>query len=212
MGLSVVLGNAMNLKLHYVVADTDRHGNVRYYFRRKHQPKIRLHGEPFSKAFLDQYNRARDGEVVPTTVKRERPGSGTFSWLCASYYASAEFGQLGKSTGHVRRLILEAICLSKNRKEKERGGLPFALMHERHIREIRDEKAEFPEAANNRLKALRQLFGWDSIKQAEHYTRKASQQKRATGAMHLLTRDDGERTSDSSVPLPVGMSKSGTLS
>jgi len=56
------------------------------------------------------------------------------------------------------------------------------------------------------------MFGWDSIKQAEHYTRKASQQKLATGAMHLLTRDDGERIGDQSVPLPVGMSKSGTLS
>ena len=54
------------------------------------------------------------------------------------------------------------------------------------------------------------MFGWDSIKQAKHYTRKASQQKLATGAMHLLARDDGEQTA-TSVPLPVGMSKSGTI-
>src|SRR3954466_540027 len=47
---------------------------------------------------------------------------------------------------------------------------------------------------------LMAMFGWDSIRQAEHYTRKASQQKLATGAMHLLTRDDEERTGDKGVP------------
>jgi hypothetical protein len=35
---------------------------------------------------------------------------------------------------------------------------------------------------------LMAMFGWDSIKQAEHYTRKASQTKLAGGAMHLLER------------------------
>jgi hypothetical protein len=55
------------------------------------------------------------------------------------------------------------------------------------------------------------MFGWDSIKQAEHYTRKASQQRLATGAMHPLTRADGEQTNDQSVPLPGGMLKSGTI-
>ncbi len=59
---------------------------------------------------------------------------------------------------------------------------------------------------------LMAMFGWDSIKQAEHYTRKASQQKLATGAMRLLTRNNEERTGDKGVPLSVGMSKSGTHS
>jgi hypothetical protein len=33
------------------------------------------------------------------------------------------------------------------------------------------------------------MFGWDSIRQAEHYTRKASQEKLASRAMHLLAVD-----------------------
>jgi len=37
---------------------------------------------------------------------------------------------------------------------------------------------------------LMAMFGWDSIRQAEHYTRKASQQKIANGAMHLLEREN----------------------
>jgi integrase len=43
-------------------------------------------------------------------------------------------------------------------------------------------------AANNGATArqLMAIFGWDTIKQAEHYTRKADQQKLAEAAMHLL--------------------------
>ena len=43
-------------------------------------------------------------------------------------------------------------------------------------------------AANNGATArqLMAIFGWDTIKQAEHYTRKADQTKLAQGAMHLL--------------------------
>jgi hypothetical protein len=43
-------------------------------------------------------------------------------------------------------------------------------------------------AANNGATArqLMAIFGWDTIKQAEHYTRKADQTKLAQAAMHLL--------------------------
>ncbi len=84
------------------------------------------------------------------------------------YFTSTEYGQLGPSTQHVRRLILEGICQSKTSKGKERGSLPFTLVQERHVRELRDEKAGLPEAANGRLKALRQLFVW--AKTAKHVT------------------------------------------
>jgi hypothetical protein len=43
-------------------------------------------------------------------------------------------------------------------------------------------------AANNGVTArqLMAIFGWDTIKQAEHYTRKADQRQLAEAAMHLL--------------------------
>jgi hypothetical protein len=152
----------MKVNLPYVIPDTDRHGNVRYYFRRPGRPKIRILVDPTSKAFVEQYYLVRDGKVEPkqSRPRLDRSASGTFRRLCEEYYASSEFGQLGKRTAHVRRLILEGICQSRNSKGKDRGGLPFALIEDRHIRELRDEKAKTPEAANSRLKALRQLFGW----------------------------------------------------
>jgi integrase len=38
--------------------------------------------------------------------------------------------------------------------------VPVALMEPPHVAKLRDEKAAFPHAANNRVKALRQLFAW----------------------------------------------------
>ena len=40
------------------------------------------------------------------------------------------------------------------------GDKPYARMEARHVRRLRDEKYDNPEAANSLLKALRHIFGW----------------------------------------------------
>jgi len=50
------------IRLAFVVEDVDRHGNVRRYFRRKGQPKIRLRGLPGSTEFMNAYQVALSGE------------------------------------------------------------------------------------------------------------------------------------------------------
>jgi len=45
------------MRLKYVVEDTDRHGNVRLYYRRAGHPKIRLRGPVGSPEFLIDYHR-----------------------------------------------------------------------------------------------------------------------------------------------------------
>ena len=42
-------------RLKYLVVDTDRHGNVRLYVRRKEKGKVRLRARPGTRAFLDEY-------------------------------------------------------------------------------------------------------------------------------------------------------------
>jgi hypothetical protein len=74
-------------------------------------------------------------------------------WLCEQYYASAAFQLLAPTTRKVRRGILEDIC-------RRAGNFRFATMEAQHVAKLRDEKAAYPEAANNRIKALRQLFAW----------------------------------------------------
>lgn len=142
------------MRLKYVVEDTDRHGNVRLYYRR-YGRKVRLRGSAGSPEFLADYKTAaagpistkdcgpQIGRVVPRSVK----------WLCVRYYQSAMFKKLDPRTQRVRRSILERFC-----KRKNDGNKPYAILGPKHIRVRRDEMADRPEAANGMLKALRQLF------------------------------------------------------
>jgi hypothetical protein len=50
--MRVRLRDRSSIRLYrYLVEDVDRHGNVRIYFRRKGQPKIRLREVPGTNAF-----------------------------------------------------------------------------------------------------------------------------------------------------------------
>lgn len=154
----------MKIDLHYLLRDRDRHGNRRIYYRRPGRKMIRIYAEPGTPEFLDEYKRARDA-VTPASLEpkitRVKPGS--LRWLVEGYYASAYFRTLGLSTQSARRGILEGVCLSMavtSDGERERGSLPYAQMRAKHVRAIRDEKIDLPEAANGRLKALGQVFAW----------------------------------------------------
>ncbi len=94
--------------------------------------------------------------------------AGTLRWLCAEYYKSAAYRSLGERTQRVRRLVLESIYQSKTPSGRERGSAQYAAMEDRHVREIRDERADRPGSGNNCLKALGPLFAW--AKEAGHVT------------------------------------------
>jgi integrase len=149
----------------FLVEDVDRHGNVRIYFRRKGRPKIRLREMPGTDAFDKEYQRAFRGELKPPSVSQHTVAMpGTMRWLCEQYYASAVFQSLAASTRKVRRAILEEIC-------QRAGNFRFAKMEAQHVAKLRDEKAAFPDAANNRVKALRQLFAWASSPEYRYATK-----------------------------------------
>jgi hypothetical protein len=132
----------------FLVEDVDRHGNIRIYFRRKGQRKIRLTETPGTDAFDEEYQRAFRGEAKPAPVHGNTPAMpGTMRWLCEQYYMSTAFQSLAESTRKVRRGILEEIC-------QRAGNFRYAMMETSHVAKLRDEKAAFPHAANNRVKAL----------------------------------------------------------
>ncbi|WP_299201062.1 site-specific integrase [uncultured Tateyamaria sp.] len=144
-------------RMKYVVEDTDRHGNVRIYYRRVGQPKIRLRGPVGSPEFLIDYQRAASGHAW----KQKNQGSensrvgqpGTLRWLCTQYFKSPMYQQLDPSTRRSRRSILERFCENHNDGEK-----PFAKLLPRHVRVRRDAMMSTPAAANTMIKTLRQLF------------------------------------------------------
>lgn len=150
------------IRLKHILQDRDRHGNRRVYVRIKGKGQIRLRQQPDTPEFLDEYKAALEalharGQAETAVGKPPAPGS--LAALCKAYYSSAEFKALDATTRKRRRSLLESICLSTVGDVK-RGALPYRLMESRHVRAIRDEHAELPDAANNRLKALRRVFAW----------------------------------------------------
>ena len=76
----------MKVSLKYVVEDMDRHGNVRIYYRRKGQSKIRLPGPVGSPEFLTAYKAAEAGakQIIENPgLPRVKPKS--LRWLCVQY-------------------------------------------------------------------------------------------------------------------------------
>ena len=123
-----------------------------------------MHAKPGTPEFLAEYQRAKDGVATAAKTSRiVRAEQGSLRGLIEGYYQSANYKSLGLGTQRTRRGILDHICLSTidtPAGPRARGTLPFAQMLPRHVRAIRDEKLDLPEAANGRIKALGQVFRW----------------------------------------------------
>ena len=151
--MKIRLEDGTGLDLKYLVKDTDRHGNLRIYVRR-HRRKVRIRELANVEEFMTAYRAALKNVYRPANIKPTAAPPGSLRWLVQAYYGTPEFTGLHESTRAKRRAILDGIC-------QEHGAKPFARMETKHVRlQIRDPKAATPEAANGRVKALRQVFKW----------------------------------------------------
>lgn len=136
------------------------------YFRRKGQRDVRMHGTPYSPEWMETYHSLLAGETIatppkPVQVVEEK----TFAWLCQRYMASSQFGQLDAlTTQPVRRQILQS-CIDEPLKAdvpngKKIGAIPLHRFTPKVVATLRDRKKDTPEAANGRIKAVRQVFKW----------------------------------------------------
>jgi len=142
----------MQIRFKHLVEDRDRHGNVRVYVRVPGRHKVRIKVSFGTDEFIAAYNAAVSDHVEAPVQAREAK-AGSFRHLCVQYYRSATFKRLDPATQSWRRRALDAIS-------EKHGHKPVALMTARHIRMLRDERADQPGAANTRLKALKALFAW----------------------------------------------------
>lgn len=151
----------MQLKVRYVVRDVDRHGNVRFYVRRKGMPKVRLTEKPGTEAFLREYHMVLSrGE--PSVAPPTSPPTGTYRWLCEQYCRSAAFKRLAPSTRQQRRSALEATYAEplKPGDSVTFAEMPLAAVTTRALRVLRDRRADALGAASDRVKAIRAAFKW----------------------------------------------------
>jgi integrase len=152
-----------SIKLRHVDRFKDRHGRVRYYFRRRiggeFGPRIALPGEPGSREFMEAYQAALADAPRPKIKPRAEAEPGTFRRLIDAYFASPDFLRLRSSTQRSYRLVIE-------RFSTEHGHRRVDQMTREHVQKIVAARAETPAAANDVLKKLRILvhfavdLGW----------------------------------------------------
>lgn len=131
----------------------DRHGKVRYRFRRKGSRTVYLPGLPGSPEFAEAYKQALDGVTTRIEVGASRTIPGSFNGLAVAIYASAEWSQLASTTQSTYRGIIERI-------RTDYGDLSVRGIQADHIRKMRDKRKATPSAANNLLKVMRWIMGF----------------------------------------------------
>src|SRR4030095_3899955 len=98
------------MALPFLIKDTDRHGNVRYYVRKPGCAKVRIRESLGTEAFFQAYSAAL-GTAVLKEISTSDQGAGepgTLLWLCRRYMVEcADYRTCQPSTRHARKLTLE---------------------------------------------------------------------------------------------------------
>lgn len=127
----------------------DRHGKVRWYYRRPGFPRVALPGLPWSPDFMAAYEKAAVGERLETGASRSKPG--TVAALVASYYKTGDFTGLAASTKTTYRGILERFRV-------EHGDKRVAHLKKGHVQVIITGMTDRPAAAANMLRMIHLLM------------------------------------------------------
>lgn len=186
----------VKLDLPHLSLERDRHGKERLYVRRNGR-RIWIKAEPGTAAFAKAYGEALESLAQPVTRNRAQlilAPKGTFAWLAAKYYGSDDFLALDPDSQKTRRRVIDG-CLKEPHTDDdpdEMGNCPLQFLTSKKIKRLRDLKAGFPGAANNRRKYLSAMFGWAI--EAEHMksnpARDVRRKKYATNGFYAWTLSD----------------------
>jgi integrase len=138
------------IRLRCVNGFRDRHGRVRYYFRRRGEKAIPLPGRPGSEEFMAAYAMALAAVPDQPEIGAGRTSPGTINALAVDYYRSTEWDDLSEDTRKTRRHIIE-------RFRAKHGDKRVALLRREHIEKMLAEIAK-RSAKRHWLKAIRGLL------------------------------------------------------
>lgn len=145
---------SMHVKFQFVTSRGRKDGSLRYYYQKRGMRPVRLPDDPTSPAFAAAYqaahNRRPEGKAP----------SGSFAWVCDQYLDSPKFGRLEAATRAARTRIIRSMTAERiDPAHRETFGQEkFTRLTRRHIVILRDRKADAPNAANERLKILSQIY------------------------------------------------------
>lgn len=161
------------VRMPYLVRDRDRHGNVRIYVQRPRGRKVRIRAAEGTAEFAAAYAAAvaatdpaaPRSEPSAAEARRERvapPRAGTLRWLVVEYKRSAAWRELGPGTRRTRELVIDGMLDEPLRPGSRDtfAAFPVDRLGVHELRVLRDRKAEHPDGANNRVRALRGLTKW----------------------------------------------------
>lgn len=138
----------------YVSQYEDRHGKLRYSFRRTGYPSHSfVNREIGSQAFLAEYNdclNSKPDSALPNEVRIIR---GSFDDLCNRYYQSPRWRNQSDATKRTYYNIIE-------RFREKHGSKQVNQVTTAHLDAILGRMAHTPAAANNLRKVLNRLFGY----------------------------------------------------
>lgn len=144
----------VKMKLPHVTVRRNKDGKRRFYFRRRGQPLAPLPDDPLSPDFMAAYQRLKEWRASPAY------GENSLGWLCDQYMESPEFKSKATATRLARhRVILSMMREPIDPKYPEKfASENYKRVTPKHIAVLRDRKADNPNAANERLKILSQIF------------------------------------------------------
>ncbi|MDU7525189.1 MAG: hypothetical protein E7K72_28125, partial [Roseomonas mucosa] len=137
------------LNLKYVHEYYDRHGKLRCYFRRRGFPRTPLPGAIGSPEFMAAYGRALAGEAP----KPAAPEAKDINALVTAFLRSSRFKKLRPASQRTYRAIMDGL-------RRDHGTKTVANLRPRHVRDLLDDKANTPTAANALRNVLRQLMAF----------------------------------------------------
>lgn len=139
----------MKTNYHFVTAVKDRHGKIRYRFRRKGYASHYLKSPFGTKDFEREYAALLSGE--PLNIGLDRVRIGTVDDVISRYYSDHSFLSLKPSTKTVYRGVLEGFRATF-------GGVDLMKFDAKRIQQLMTAMAAKPHAAARLRKLLAQLF------------------------------------------------------
>jgi integrase len=141
------------VELPYVNAQRARDGRPKYWYFRRSGRRWRLPGEPFTPAFMAEYQRLLKATEPDSSASLDDLPPGSFGALVLDYLASPEFKATRPNTQKVYRRVLEGLA-------RIHGRDPVALLERRHVKALRDARSETPGAANQLVSVMRMLLNY----------------------------------------------------
>jgi integrase len=138
----------------YLTAYRDRHGKVRYRFRRTGQKPYSFKSKVGSPEFLNEYHACLAGEMAPSVIAGAgRATRGSFNDLISRFYRSTEWATPSASSKKSYRSVIE-------RFRAEHGHRIVREMRYAHVDSILAQMSGTPAAANNLRKILIRLMDY----------------------------------------------------